>query len=247
MFDRNRLEIDTNLTFISTYKTILRPSLLPDCGCRTVVELCGAFVASFRLSVILLRIVIDLRHTPVGDEYGTGESRSFSAVELLVSIGAVGGFLLFYVLYLLFSIDFESDKQERLQVVQAGVHDQGLVPFEDDDLNNIINTVGELMLGRTMIMMSNPTPIVPISLGRTLFNSIPRLPITHDIKCNVRYSIKQIRKRRAAVLFGQVWKWCGILVKSSALLSIWVRMIPLLCYVTETGPLILHLTEFACK
>jgi len=44
----------------------------------------------------------------------------------------------------------------------------------------------------------------------------------------VRYSIEQIRRRRASVLFGQVWKWCGILVKSSALLSIWVRMTLLL-------------------
>lgn len=26
--------------------------------------------------------------------------------------------------------------------------------------------------------------VVPISLGRTLFNAIPRLPITHGIKCN---------------------------------------------------------------
>lgn len=41
----------------------------------------------------------------------------------------------------------------------------------------------------------------------------------------LRYSLDQIRKRRISVLLGQVWKWCSIVVKSSALLSIWVRMI----------------------
>lgn len=37
-----------------------------------------------------------------------------------------------------------------------------------------------------------------------------------------RYSVEHIRTRRATVLFRQVWKWCGIVIKSSALLSIWV-------------------------
>jgi E3 ubiquitin-protein ligase MARCH6 len=41
----------------------------------------------------------------------------------------------------------------------------------------------------------------------------------------VRYSIEQVRKRRTSVLLNQIWKWCSIVVKSSALLSIWVRMI----------------------
>lgn len=63
----------------------------------------------------------------------------------------------------------------------------------------------------------------------------------------VRYSIEQIRKRRSSVLFGQLWKWCGILVKSSALLSIWVRMIPLADHVTKADPLILHRSVFAFK
>lgn len=39
----------------------------------------------------------------------------------------------------------------------------------------------------------------------------------------IRYCIDQIRTRRAAVLLGQIWKWCSIVVKSSVLLSIWVR------------------------
>lgn len=37
-----------------------------------------------------------------------------------------------------------------------------------------------------------------------------------------RYSIEQIRTKRATVLFRQIWKWCSIVLKSSALLSIWV-------------------------
>lgn len=41
----------------------------------------------------------------------------------------------------------------------------------------------------------------------------------------VRYSIEQIRRRRTSALLIQVWKWFAIIVKSSALLSIWVRMI----------------------
>lgn len=39
----------------------------------------------------------------------------------------------------------------------------------------------------------------------------------------VRYSIDQIKTRRATVLLGQVMKWCSIVAKSSVLLSIWVR------------------------
>ena len=39
----------------------------------------------------------------------------------------------------------------------------------------------------------------------------------------VRYSIEHIKTRRATVLLGQIWKWCGIVIKSLALLSIWVR------------------------
>lgn len=38
-----------------------------------------------------------------------------------------------------------------------------------------------------------------------------------------RYSIEYIKTRRAAVLLNHMWRWCGIVVKSSALLSIWVK------------------------
>ncbi|KAF1875002.1 hypothetical protein Lal_00007618 [Lupinus albus] len=167
----------------------------------------------------------------------------------------------------------EPVRQERLQVVQAGVHDQGVIAFAGDDFNRVINAAGELNAGNgydndeqsdsdyafvlrivlllviawmTLLVFNSSLIVVPISLGRALFNSIPRLPITHGIKCNdlyafiigsyviwtavagVRYSIEQIKKRRASVLFGQIWKWCAIVMKSSALLSIWIFVIPVL-------------------
>lgn len=164
----------------------------------------------------------------------------------------------------------ERGRQERLQIVQAGVHDQGMVPFAGDDLNRVTNAdAGEdydsdeqpdsdsyafalrivlllVIAWMTLLVFNSALVVVPISLGRILFNSIPRLPITHGIKCNdlyafiigsyviwtavagVRYSIEQIRKRRTSVLMNQIWKWCSIVVKSSALLSIWIFVIPVL-------------------
>lgn len=36
----------------------------------------------------------------------------------------------------------------------------------------------------TLLIVNSALIIVPISLGRALFNAIPLLPITHGIKCN---------------------------------------------------------------
>ena len=36
----------------------------------------------------------------------------------------------------------------------------------------------------TLLIFNSALIVVPISLGRTLFNAIPLLPITHGIKCN---------------------------------------------------------------
>lgn len=98
----------------------------------------------------------------------------------------------------------------------------------------------------TLLIFNSALIVVPVSLGRALFNAIPLLPITHGIKCNdlyafiigsyviwtavagARYSIEYIKTRRAAVLLSQIWKWCGIVMKSSALLSIWIFVIPVL-------------------
>ncbi|KAF4374053.1 hypothetical protein F8388_007959 [Cannabis sativa] len=98
----------------------------------------------------------------------------------------------------------------------------------------------------TLLVFNSALIVVPVSLGRTIFNTIPVLPITHGIKCNdlyafiigsyviwtaiagVRYSIEHVKTKRIAVLCGQIWKWCGIVTKSFALLSIWIFVIPVL-------------------
>ncbi|XVF67549.1 hypothetical protein PTKIN_Ptkin10aG0130200 [Pterospermum kingtungense] len=98
----------------------------------------------------------------------------------------------------------------------------------------------------TLLIFNSALIVVPISLGRALFNVIPLLPITHGVKCNdlyafiigsyviwtaiagARYSIEHIRKKRAAVLFSQILKWGAIVFKSSVLLSIWIFVIPVL-------------------
>ncbi|KAI3753117.1 hypothetical protein L2E82_25162 [Cichorium intybus] len=103
-----------------------------------------------------------------------------------------------------------------------------------------------LVAWMTLLIVNSALIVVPVSLGRVLFNAVPLLPIAHGIKCNdiyafiigsyviwtalagIRYSIDQIRTRRTSVLLGQIWKWCSIVVKSSVLLSIWIFVIPVL-------------------
>ncbi|KAK9286304.1 hypothetical protein L1049_014694 [Liquidambar formosana] len=98
----------------------------------------------------------------------------------------------------------------------------------------------------TLLIFNSSLIVVPVSLGRALFNTIPLLPITHGIKCNdlyafiigsyviwtalagARYSIEYIKTKRVTVLLSQIWKWCGIVIKSSVLLSIWIFVIPVL-------------------
>ncbi|PIN08737.1 Ubiquitin--protein ligase [Handroanthus impetiginosus] len=98
----------------------------------------------------------------------------------------------------------------------------------------------------TLLVFNSALIVVPVSLGRSLFNALPLLPITHGIKCNdlyafvigsyviwtalagARYCLDLIRTRRTRLLLSQIWKWCGIIVKSTALLSIWIFVIPVL-------------------
>uniref|UniRef100_A0A6M2ELR4 RING-type E3 ubiquitin transferase n=1 Tax=Populus davidiana TaxID=266767 RepID=A0A6M2ELR4_9ROSI len=167
----------------------------------------------------------------------------------------------------------EQGRQDRLQAAQQGGQDRALVALaaaddqnrstlaagtsaEEDEIDEqsdsdrysfVLRIVLLLVVAWMTLLMFNSTLIVvPISLGRALFNAIPLLPITHGIKCNdlyafvigsyviwtalagARYSIEQIRTKRATVLFSQIWKWCSIVLKSSALLSIWIFVIPVL-------------------
>ncbi|KAF2541575.1 hypothetical protein F2Q68_00028917 [Brassica cretica] len=98
----------------------------------------------------------------------------------------------------------------------------------------------------TLLLFNSALIVVPVSLGRALFSAIPVLPITHGIKCNDlyafvigtyafwtaisggRYAIEHVKSRRTSVLLNQIWKWCGIVFKSSVLLAIWVFIIPVL-------------------
>ncbi|KAE8776302.1 putative E3 ubiquitin ligase SUD1 [Hordeum vulgare] len=98
----------------------------------------------------------------------------------------------------------------------------------------------------TLLIFNAGMIVIPISLGRLVFEAVPRLPITHGIKCNdlfsfsigcyiiwsaaagTRYAIDYIRSRRLGFLVQQICKWCSIVLKSSALLSIWIFVIPVL-------------------
>ncbi|XP_038706435.1 probable E3 ubiquitin ligase SUD1 isoform X3 [Tripterygium wilfordii] len=165
-------------------------------------------------------------------------------------------------------------RQDRLQVIQFGEQDQAVAGFPDvgdpnrgilasEDSNVTEEYDGDdqsdseysfflrivlllVVAWMTMLIFNSALIVVPISLGRVLFNAIPVLPITHGIRCNdlyafiigsyviwtalagARYSIEHVKAKRAAALVCQIWKWCGIVVKSSALLSIWIFVIPLL-------------------
>ncbi|CAK9178647.1 unnamed protein product [Ilex paraguariensis] len=168
----------------------------------------------------------------------------------------------------------EAGRQDRIHA-QPGGQDRALVVMPPDDLNRARQTAVNsnfaeeyddddeqsdsdrygfvlrivlllVVAWMTLLIFNSALIVVPVTLGRALFNAIPLLPITHGIKCNdlyafiigsyviwtavagARYSIEHIRTRRAAVLLGQISKWCAIVLKSSALLSIWIFVIPVL-------------------
>ncbi|XWS39928.1 hypothetical protein CRYUN_Cryun18bG0096900 [Craigia yunnanensis] len=154
----------------------------------------------------------------------------------------------------------EPGRQDRLQVVQLGGQEQAMVAsgnsnvveFDRDEQTDseysfVLRIVLLLVVAwMTLLIFNSALIVVPISLGRALFNVIPLLPITHGIKCNdlyafiigsyviwtaiagARYSIEHIRTKRAAVIFSQISKWGAIVFKSSVLLSIWIFVIPVL-------------------
>ncbi|CAN1854489.1 Probable E3 ubiquitin ligase SUD1 [Linum perenne] len=168
----------------------------------------------------------------------------------------------------------EPVRQDQLQVVQLGGHDRAVPAAAVDDPNRGIPAAGNsnvveedenddqsdsgrysfilrivlllVIAWMTLLVFNSALIIIPVSLGRSLFNAIPLLPITHGIKCNdlyafiigsyaiwttlagARYCLEHVRTKRAAVLFNQIRKWCGIVLKSTALLSIWVFVIPVM-------------------
>uniref|UniRef100_M4F0K7 E3 ubiquitin-protein ligase MARCHF6-like C-terminal domain-containing protein n=1 Tax=Brassica campestris TaxID=3711 RepID=M4F0K7_BRACM len=98
----------------------------------------------------------------------------------------------------------------------------------------------------TLLLFNTALIVVSVSLGRALFNAIPTLPITHGIKCNdlyafvigtyafwttisgTMYAIEHSKSERTSVLLNQIWRWCGVVFKSSVLVAIWIFIIPVL-------------------
>ncbi|KAG9451724.1 hypothetical protein H6P81_004628 [Aristolochia fimbriata] len=136
--------------------------------------------------------------------------------------------------------DRQAGNQDILE--ESDVDDQA-----DAEYGFVLRIVLLLILAwMTLLVFNSALIVVPISLGRALFSAIPRLPITHGIKCNdlysfnigfyiiwtavagARYALDYIKTRRARDLATQVWKWSSIVLKSSALLSIWIFVIPVL-------------------
>ncbi|GLJ18519.1 hypothetical protein SUGI_0329170 [Cryptomeria japonica] len=96
----------------------------------------------------------------------------------------------------------------------------------------------------TLLFFNSAMIVVPISLGRAMFSSIPRLPITHGIKCNdlyafnigcyiiwavaagVGYAVDYLRAHSFKVLLMNMIKWSLIVLKSCILLSLWIVVIP---------------------
>ncbi|KAL5713997.1 RING-type E3 ubiquitin transferase [Ranunculus cassubicifolius] len=117
----------------------------------------------------------------------------------------------------------------------------------DSDYGFILRIVILLILAwMTLLFFNAAVIVVPVSLGRAVFNTIPLLPITHGIKCNdlyafvigsyaiwaivtgIRYCVEHVKTRRAGILLKRIWKWSAIVVKSGALLSVWILVIPVL-------------------
>ncbi|XP_039068597.1 probable E3 ubiquitin ligase SUD1 isoform X2 [Hibiscus syriacus] len=170
------------------------------------------------------------------------------------------------------NVNVEPGQQDRLQIMQLGGQDQAMAAFAaaddpnrgllesgnsnaefdgdeqtDSEYSFVLRIVLLLVIAwMTLLVFNSALIVVPISLGRALFNAIPLLPITHGIKCNdlyafvigsyfiwtalagARYYIEHIRTKRASVLLGKIWKWGVIIIKSSLLLSIWIFVIPVL-------------------
>eukprot|EP01018_Ginkgo_biloba_P022939 Gb_33866 [translate_table: standard] len=97
-----------------------------------------------------------------------------------------------------------------------------------------------------LLSFNSALVVVPVSLGRALFASIPRLPITHGVKCNdlyafnigcyiiwavvagIGYAVDYLKTHSLKILIMQVLKWSAIVLKSFILLSLWIFVIPVL-------------------
>lgn len=153
----------------------------------------------------------------------------------------------------------QEQNRHRLALPAAGVagrvvHENEGVTFEENDGDEQDDSeeykfairIVLLLFGAwlTMLCFNSAMFVIPISLGRAMFASIPRLPITHGIKCNdlyafnigcyiiwaaaagVGYLVDYLRVHSFRVLFMQFIKWSIIVLKSCILLSLWIIVIP---------------------
>uniref|UniRef100_A0A7I4FVD2 RING-type E3 ubiquitin transferase n=1 Tax=Physcomitrium patens TaxID=3218 RepID=A0A7I4FVD2_PHYPA len=105
-----------------------------------------------------------------------------------------------------------------------------------------------LLLGAwvTLLAFNSTMVLLPISIGRVIFTSFSRLPITRGAKCNdlyafnigcyvlwataaaIQYVVGYLRTHDIRVFLRQVVKWSSIVTKSFVLLSLWIVVIPVL-------------------
>ncbi|KAG2245045.1 hypothetical protein Bca52824_093108 [Brassica carinata] len=156
----------------------------------------------------------------------------------------------------------EPGRQNRAQVLHVDGPDMamGALPAADDPNRSLLQSnvclVYRIFLSRynfqlriillllvayvTLLLVHSTLIVVPVFLGRALFNAIPVLPIPHGIKCNdlyafftgtyvfwttissAKFAVEHVKSERTLLLLSQTWKWCGIVIKSSMLLGIWV-------------------------
>ncbi|KAJ7944445.1 E3 ubiquitin-protein ligase MARCH6 [Quillaja saponaria] len=118
---------------------------------------------------------------------------------------------------------------------------------EQTDSRFVLRIILLLVLAwMTMLIFNSAMMALPILLGHTLLNDLPHFLISNGLKnndlhsftagiCIIRalslgtsYSIKQVQTRSVGVLFNQIWHCCSTFSKSSALLSIWISVIPVM-------------------
>eukprot|EP00250_Pteridium_aquilinum_P006590 c16479_g1_i1 orf=142-3528(+) len=98
----------------------------------------------------------------------------------------------------------------------------------------------------SLLFINSTMMLLPVSLGRAIFSSISRLPITYGVKCNdlyafnigcyviwatiaaIGYAVDYLKTHNFKILVMQVLKWSAIVTKSSMLLSLWIIVIPVL-------------------
>ncbi|CAN7119990.1 unnamed protein product [Brassica rapa subsp. narinosa] len=167
----------------------------------------------------------------------------------------------------------EPGRQNIEQVLHVVEPDMAMAahPAPDDPKRSLLQeynlqlriTLLLLVASVTLLLVHSTLIVVPVSLGRALFNAIPVLPIMHGIKCNdlyaffigtyvfwttisgARYAVEHVKSERSSVLLSQIWKWCGIVIKSSVLLGIWLLVIVPIRVPIDESPVFIMYQDWA--